>query len=122
MQARRIETVLQWVADVDASMTWYSDFLGVEVTPYEARFFKFGDNAYLILAPSSPGTGRGGTGGWFEVGSVDEAYAELTARGYTFNEEPFDIPPGRLVTVNDPGGNILGLIDNSNGGMPGLDA
>ena len=41
------------------------------------------------------------------------------ARGYTFNEEPFDIPPGRLVTINDPDGNIVGLIDNSKGGMPG---
>ncbi len=35
------------------------------------------------------------------------------------NEPPFDIPPGRLVTLNDPDGNIVGLIDNSKGGMPG---
>ena len=32
---------------------------------------------------------------------------------------PFDIPPGPLVTLNDPDGNIVGLIDNSKGGMPG---
>ena len=44
---------------------------------------------------------------------VDAAYAELSGRGYVFNEEPFGIPPGRLITINDPDGNILGLIDNS---------
>ena len=51
--------------------------------------------------------------------SVDEAYKELGAKGFTFNEPPFDIPPGRLVTLKDPDGNIVGLIDNSKGGMPG---
>jgi hypothetical protein len=30
-----------------------------------------------------------------------------------------DIPPGRLVTLSDPDGNIVELIDNSKGGMPG---
>ena len=119
MQVRRIETVLQWVTDVDASTRWYADFLGLDVTDYEAPFFKFDANAYLILAPASPGTGRGGTGVWFEVEDVDAAHTELTGRGYAFNEEPFDIPPGCLVTINDPDGNIIGLIDNPKGGMPG---
>ncbi|HJN91113.1 MAG TPA: VOC family protein [Dehalococcoidia bacterium] len=120
MQVRRIETVIQWVADVDASAQWYSDFLGVEMTPYDAPYFRFAEHCDLILAPSSDGTGRGGTGVWFEVEDVDAAYAELAERGYSFNEEPWDIPPGRLVTLNDPDGNIIGLIDNSTGGMPGF--
>ena len=51
---------------------------------------------------------------------VAAAYAERTAEGFEFNEEPFDIPPGKLVTINDPDGNIIGLIDNAQGGMPGL--
>jgi predicted enzyme related to lactoylglutathione lyase len=65
----------------------------------------------------SPGTGRGGTGVYFEVDDVDQAYRERVARGYKFNEEPFDIPPGRLVTINDPDGNIVGLEDHSKGGI-----
>src|SRR5512141_2584393 len=119
MQVRRIETVLQWVSDPAASARWYAEFLGIEPTPYEGPYFKFGEHAYVILAQSSPGTGRGGTGVWFEVEDVDAAYRELVDRGYKFNEPPFDIPPGRLVTLNDPDGNILGVIDNSKGGMPG---
>ncbi len=119
MRVRRIETVFQWVADPEASARWYADLLGFEPTPYEAPYFKFAEHAYLIFGPAVEGTGRGGTGIWFEVEDVDEAYRELRERGYAFTSEPFDIPPGRLVTLNDPDGNIIGLIDNSKGGMPG---
>ena len=79
-------------------------------------------DAHLIRAPGKPGTGRGGAGCWFLVDSVDRAYKELQANVFTFNEPPFDIPPGRLVTLLDPDGNIVGLIDNSKGGMPGQHA
>jgi catechol 2,3-dioxygenase-like lactoylglutathione lyase family enzyme len=90
MRARRIETVIQWVRDPRASAEWYARLLGVEPTPV-----------------------------WFLVDDVADAHRELTARGFTFNEPPFDIPPGRLVTLTDPDGNVVGLIDNSKGGMPG---
>jgi predicted enzyme related to lactoylglutathione lyase len=56
----------------------------------------------------------------FHVAGVDEAYHELTARGYRFNEEPYDVPVGRLVTLNDPDGNIVGLEDRSKGGLAGV--
>jgi predicted enzyme related to lactoylglutathione lyase len=119
VRVRRIETAIQFVADQRASSKWYAGLLGVEPTPYEGPYFKFDEHAYLILAPGRPGTGRGGTGIWFEVEDVDVAYRELAAKGYIFNEPPFDIPPGRLVTLNDPDGNIIGFIDNTKGGMPG---
>jgi predicted enzyme related to lactoylglutathione lyase len=64
---------------------------------------------------SRDGTRR--TGAYFNVESVDQAYKELTARGYKFNEEPYDVPVGRLVTINDPDGNIVGLEDRSKGGL-----
>ncbi len=118
MKVRRLETVVQFVSDPERSKQWYAEFLGIAPTPYEGPYFKFQEHAYLILAPSAPGTGRGGSGVWFEVESVDEAYEQLKSR-YRFNDPPFDIPPGRLVTLNDPDGNVIGLIDNSKGGMPG---
>ena len=120
VRVRRIETAIQFCGDPEASKAWYADLLGVEPTPYEGPYFRFDEHCYLILAPGSPGTGRGGTGVWFEVESADEAYRELSARGYAFNEPPFDITPGRLVTLNDPDGNVIGFIDNSKGGMPGF--
>jgi predicted enzyme related to lactoylglutathione lyase len=119
MRATRIATVFQWVSDPAKSAEWYRRLLEVEPAPYQAPYFKLDGGAYLILGQSAPGTGRGGTGAWFEVDNVDEAYRQKLAEGFVFNEEPFDIPPGRLVTLNDPDGNIVGLIDNSKGGMPG---
>jgi predicted enzyme related to lactoylglutathione lyase len=70
------------------------------------------------LHPCTDSTGRGGTGVWFEVADVDDTYQRKISEGFVFNEKPFDIPPGRLVTLNDPDGNIVGFLGNSDGGMP----
>ena len=117
MNANRLDSVMQYVADLDASKAWYQDFLGVEPTAFDIPLFQIGEGASLFLAPSAPGTGRGGTAVWFSVEDVVGAYEERKRRGYEFNEEPQDIPPGKMVTINDPDGNIVGLIDNSNGGV-----
>jgi len=67
---------------------------------------------------TAPGSRRAGTAVYFHVDDVDAAYKELSERGYTFNEEPYEVPVGRLVTRNDPDGNIVGLEDPSKGGLP----
>jgi class 3 adenylate cyclase len=36
------------------------------------------------------------------------------------SEGPYDVPVGRLVTINDPDGNIVGLEDRSKGGLAGV--
>ena len=119
MKARRLETAVQFCSDVGASTAWYSKLLGLDPTPYETTYFKFGEGSgYLILAPAGPDTAHGGTGVWFEVDDVVIAYADKKSEGFVFNEEPFAIAPGWLVTLADPDGNLVGLIDNSAGGMP----
>ena len=119
MKVSGIEVVVQFCVNPAKSQAWYADFLGVETTPYPSPLFVLA-GVTLLLAPGAPGTGRGGTGVYFHVESVDEAYQELTARGYRFNEEPYDVPVGRLVTINDPDGNIVGLEDRSKGGLAGV--
>jgi predicted enzyme related to lactoylglutathione lyase len=119
MKVSAIEVVVQFCVDPEQSKAWYTDFLGVETTPYPSPLFVLSGTT-LLLAPGTPGTGRGGTGVYFRVESVDEAYNELTARGYRFNEAPYDVPVGRLVTLNDPDGNIVGLEDRSKGGLAGV--
>jgi len=119
VKAKRLETVVQFCSDVAASTAWYSKLLEIEPTPYDTTYFKFdAGSGYVILAPASPDTVHGGSGVWFEVDDVLAAYAEKTAQGIVFNEEPFAIAPGWLVTLSDPDGNLVGLIDNSTGGMP----
>jgi len=88
MRVRRIETILQWVSDPQASSQWYARLLGITPTSYEVPYFKFAEHAYLLLGQAAPGTGRGGTGVWFEVESVDTTYQELQAQGFTFNGPP----------------------------------
>ena len=51
MRVSRIETVIQFVSDQQASSRWYAQLLGMEPTPYGAPYFKFDEHAYLILAP-----------------------------------------------------------------------
>ena len=119
MRARRLETAVQFCSDVEASTRWYSKLLEVEPTPYATTYFRFGvGSGYLILAQAEPGTVHGGPGVWFEVNDVVESYSAKQSEGFEFNEEPFPIAPGRLVTLFDPDGNLVGLIDNSSGGMP----
>jgi catechol 2,3-dioxygenase-like lactoylglutathione lyase family enzyme len=61
---------------------------------------------------------QGVTGGWnhiaWEVEDLDQAYAELTARGVSFHVPPEDFPPEdpsmRIAFFSDPDGNVLELI------------
>jgi predicted enzyme related to lactoylglutathione lyase len=119
MKAKQLETTVQFCSDVGVSTAWYSRLLEIEPTPYETTYFKFATGSgYVILAPAGDSTVHGGTGVWFEVDDVRAAYEQKRAEGFKFNEEPFSIAPGLLVTLLDPDGNLLGLIDNSTGGMP----
>jgi methylmalonyl-CoA/ethylmalonyl-CoA epimerase/glyoxylase I family protein len=60
----------------------------------------------------------GSTGGWnhlaWEVEDLDQAYAELTARGVSFHVPPEDFPPEnpsmRIAFFTDPDGNVLELL------------
>ena len=110
-RAQRLETVIQYCVDPEAAGRWYADFLGVEASPYAGPLFLLEGGGALFIAPGAPGTGHGGTAVCFAVANVDEAYRERAARGYTFNEEPYDVPTGRFVTALDPEGNIVAFIE-----------
>ena len=115
--ALRLETVIQYCEDTEAAARWYADFLGLETSPYPAPVFLLQGGGALLIAPGAPGTGRGGSAACFAVGDVEIAYRERVARGYTFNEAPYDTPAGRFVTIMDPEGNIVALSDRSHGGI-----
>jgi hypothetical protein len=66
MQVSGIEVVVQFCVDPEKSQAWYADFLGLETTKYPAPLFVL-EGSSLLLAPAAPGTGRGGTGVYFNV-------------------------------------------------------
>jgi glyoxylase I family protein len=65
-------------------------------------------------------------GGWhhlaWEVENVDEAYAELSARGIPFHLAPEGFPPEsptmRIAFFTDPDGNVLELVQPLGGRYP----
>jgi catechol 2,3-dioxygenase-like lactoylglutathione lyase family enzyme len=84
-----------------------------------------GHNILFIGAGATPielveddGGRRGVSGGWdhlaWEVEDLDQAYAELTARGVRFHVPPEDFPPEhpsmRIAFFTDPDGNVLELV------------
>jgi len=114
---QRIETVIQYCVDPDAAARWYADFLGLQTSPYPAPVFLLAGGGALLIAPGAPGTGRGGSAVCFAVENVDIAHRERASRGYKFNEEPYDTPAGRFVTIMDPENNIVALSDRTHGGI-----
>ena len=62
MKIISIELVIQFCLDAKKSRAWYEDFLGVKAIAYGAGLFAL-DGTPVHLAPATPGTGRGGTGG-----------------------------------------------------------
>jgi catechol 2,3-dioxygenase-like lactoylglutathione lyase family enzyme len=83
---------------------------------YSILFLGVGDTTIELTEDehAQPGV----TGGWnhlaLEVDDLDQAYAELTARGVSFHVPPEDFPPEdpsmRIAFFTDPDGNVLELI------------
>jgi catechol 2,3-dioxygenase-like lactoylglutathione lyase family enzyme len=101
MQIRGVELILQFCLNLERSRAWYEDVLGVKAVAYGGGLFWLG-NRVVHLAQAAPDTCRGGTGVYVYVDDMDAVCQELRARGYRFNEAPYDIPVGRLVTLTGP--------------------
>jgi catechol 2,3-dioxygenase-like lactoylglutathione lyase family enzyme len=102
------------VRDMERSVAWYRDTLGLPQTG-EGGFpeFKLGDNAFLYLVDPKA------IGGEFEaphtsgialrVADVAEARAELEAKGVEFAGETYDTGVCHMAIFGDPDGNALML-------------
>jgi catechol 2,3-dioxygenase-like lactoylglutathione lyase family enzyme len=98
------------VTDMERSVAWYRDTLGLPQTN-EGAFpeFKLGDNAFLYLIDpkniesefKGPNTGPIA----LRVPDVAEACAELQSRGVEFLGEVFDTSVCHMAPFADPDGN-----------------
>jgi catechol 2,3-dioxygenase-like lactoylglutathione lyase family enzyme len=102
------------VTDLERSVAWYRDTLGVPQTG-EGGFpeFKLGDNAFLYLVdPTAYGSsfaGPNSSGIALRVPDVAEARAELEAKGVVFAGETYDTGVCHMAIFEDPDGNALML-------------
>ncbi len=110
---RHIESVILFVADIDAAADWYAQLLGVAVE-HENPQFAFVRAPGLVIgfhpADAKCSGGVGGTTAYWEVDDLDATLAALTARGARLHRGPGRTDFGaRVAMLIDPFGCTLGL-------------
>jgi catechol 2,3-dioxygenase-like lactoylglutathione lyase family enzyme len=114
MNVEHVDFVSVPVSDMERSVAWYRDTLGLPQTD-EGGFpeFKLGDNVFLYLIdPKSLGgefkTPHGSPVA-LRVADVAEARRELEGRGIEFADETHDTGVCHMAPFDDPDGNRLML-------------
>src|SRR6187200_1017657 len=115
-------SVRYMVDDVEASVAFYTKFLGFEVLTNMAPAFAdvLRGNLRLLLSGPKSSAGRPmpdgavpGPGGWNRIHLlVDDLAAEvdrLRAAGLTFRNDIVVGPGGRQILLEDPSGNVIEL-------------
>jgi predicted enzyme related to lactoylglutathione lyase len=126
MNLRGLTTVTFFADDMTKARAWYTEVFGLE--PYFVRDAD-GEPAYLEwrvgdyqhefgllntrFAPHPHGGPAAGAVVYWAVDDVEEAYRRLLALGATDHQPPIERGPGFVTaSVNDPVGNVLGVMFN----------
>ena len=110
---KQIESIVFFVADVDAAAHWYADMFDVAVQ-YKNRKYAFIQTPYMRIDfqpidAKAPG-GVGGTTVFWQVDHVAFAMDSLIARGAQRQRGPYVSDTGATIAiVVDPFGCALGL-------------
>ncbi|MFA6110790.1 MAG: VOC family protein [Candidatus Latescibacterota bacterium] len=123
MKARGTDFVLYEVADLERSLAFYRDLLGLEVETCLAEY----SWAELTATPTTlalfdpkamrPGAAprTGGATVFLAVEDLKAAVEELRGRGVQVLVEPIDTPVCLFAVVGDPDGNAVGLHQRKDG-------
>jgi predicted enzyme related to lactoylglutathione lyase len=111
---RKVDAVTIRVASLDEGLAFYRDRLGHPLLWRNDAVGQVGlslpdSDTEIVLS-----TEQGYEPNWL-VRSVDEAVDTVRRAGGEVVTEPVDIPVGRLAVVTDPFGNLLVLVDLTNG-------
>ena len=99
---------------------FYGETLGlVEVREWPdipIVFFDIGSSTIELIGKETATAETRPTGGWdhlaFHVDSVDDAFAELTAKGIKFRDEPRNVKDVRVCFFFDPDSNLVELFED----------
>lgn len=111
-----LRTVIYQVPDLHRAKAWYADVF--QRTPYFDEPFYVGFNVggyELGLHPADEGQaiGPGGATAYWGVTNLDATLAHLATLDIKPSSIPQDVGGGiRVVTIEDPFGNFVGLIEN----------
>ena len=95
------------VADLDASLRYYTDVLGFEAAPWNTGDFTAvalaGHGIYLAQGAQ----GQPGAWVWIGVGDVRAVHALYVSRGAIIRLPPTNYPWALELQIEDPDGNVL---------------
>ncbi len=103
-----------------AMEAFYTQTLGFPVTKrwddVTIIFIDIGSTTIELIGRDNVTANTVPTGGWdhvaLHVASVDEAFAELVAKGVRIRSEPRDFQDVRIAFFFDPDGNVLELVES----------
>jgi predicted enzyme related to lactoylglutathione lyase len=100
------------VTDMDTSISFYRDKLGLDVVEQEGGWTEVtaGDQVIGLNRGESP-AGDGGAVIAFATTDIDGTVSELKERGVEFKGEISEHPWGKIAPFADPDGNILQVIE-----------
>ncbi len=113
-----LRTVIYPAPDLSVSKAWFAGLLGVE--PYFDEPFYVGFNAagYELALDPNAGAATGPITYW-GVADAEAGLARLLAAGAAPREAVRDVGGGiRVATVLEPGGSVLGIIENPHFALP----
>jgi uncharacterized protein len=117
LNARRIESILFFVADIHAAAAWYAALFASHVE-YENPLYAFVRTPFTTFGfhpadAKCPG-GAGGTVTYLEIENFNNSIALLTSHGATLHRGPMTTSLGsRVAMFRDPFGSLLGFIETA---------
>lgn len=113
---KRIHSTFYWAEDMDASVAFYRDTLGLNLRFQAgadwAEFDVDGATFALHGTRGAPMEHGGGATVVFEVDDLEASMRQLSTRGVTFEGEITEVPEsGRFSTFRDPAGNVVQMYE-----------
>ena len=124
MKVRGTDFVMYEVADMERSISFYRDLLGLELEEYLEDIpwaeFKAEPTTLALFdprkfRPQAPKPKTGGATIFLAVEDVNAAVEELKGKGVPVVLEPFETPVCWEAAVADPDGNVVGLHQRKDG-------
>ena len=109
-----LRTIVYHVANLEVAKMWYSEMF--DIKPYfdESFYVGFDINGFeLGLDPSTKEYSKGNSSiTYWKVDNIDQMFEQLIKRKVSIHEEIHGVGGGiRVGSVNDPFGNVIGLIE-----------
>jgi lactoylglutathione lyase len=113
---RKLGTVMLAVSNIDRSIEFYGDVLGLEVEKHSDHWAQADAGGTAIGFHISENVRPPGGESFaliFDVDDVDEVFRSVKERGTPVAEEPKDEPYGRIGTLTDPDGYAIQILKPS---------